>query len=71
MSAFCEEILLKEESIFSKSSPFLFIIKYPAIKVPDDNEGRISSNENRIPESIQKELDKRRIGERFTLHKHT
>jgi hypothetical protein len=28
-------------------------------------DGRVSSSENRIPESIQKELDKRRIGERY------
>lgn len=33
-------------------------------KAPENIDGRISSNENRIPESIQKELDKRRIGDR-------
>jgi kinesin family member 12 len=31
----------------------------------DIMDGRVSSSENRIPESIQKELDKRRIGERY------
>lgn len=32
---------------------------------PDILDGRVSSNDNRIPESIQKELDKRRIGNRY------
>lgn len=33
----------------------------------DSLDGRVSSNENRIPESIQRELDKRRIGDRYLL----
>ena len=30
-------------------------------------DGRVSSNESRVPESIQKELDRRRIGDRLLL----
>lgn len=31
----------------------------------DSLDGRVSSRENRIPDSIQRELDKRRIGDRY------
>lgn len=30
-------------------------------------DGRVSSNENRIPETIQRELDRRRIGDRWAI----
>ena len=32
---------------------------------PDSLDGRVSANENKIPELLQKELDKRRIGDRY------
>lgn len=31
----------------------------------DGHDGRVSSNENRIPDTIQRELDQRRIGNRY------
>lgn len=34
---------------------------------PDSLDGRVSANENKIPELLQKELDKRRIGDRYYL----
>lgn len=34
--------------------------------VADGHDGRVSSNENRIPDTIQRELDQRRIGNRYT-----
>lgn len=35
------------------------------LQANDSLDGRVSSRENRIPESIQRELDKRRIGDRY------
>lgn len=36
-----------------------------AAPVAEARDGRVSANENRIPETIQRELDQRRIGNRF------
>lgn len=43
-----------------------------ALTVPataaDSRDGRVSANENRIPDTIQRELDQRRIGNRCAIH---
>lgn len=44
--------------------PRYTIKKYNSFQTVDNLNGRVSSNDNRIPDSIQRELDKRRIGDR-------